>query len=323
LTGKKSRLARRAETLFQNLDAMIRRIGVEKAGFFTSTFPDNCDRREDSERRFNSYATHVLRDVFPEYIAIPERQARGAFHHHLATNCGVDIRSGFDFESLKAASEIKRAGYVGGRWSAGYFDRFKEMEFRYIKSANPNLRAIWRRIRETAPKYKFGRCELLPVISNAAACARYVGSYVNIQHNSRQREDKGLRTVRYSLADRPWSSSWNFTRGGHEFWRRGCAALAALLGVSDFSMFGPRWAYHLSDRIFTASEHFTECLEFAHTLQGMPFQARQMPVARFLSSLGSLTPPALPDLQETVLRESALSQAEHKLIHQNPALEAS
>lgn len=286
LTGNKSRLARRAEGLFQNFDAMIDRVGLEKTALFTSTFPDNCDRREESERRFNNWATGFLREIFPEYIAVPERQARGAFHHHLAVNCGVDIRTGFDFEACTAASVIKREGYRNGSWLPGYFEKFKSLERTYTASANPNLKAIWKAVRESAPKYGFGRCELLPILSNAQACARYMGAYVSSQHNARAREDKGLRTVRYALADRPWSSQWNFVEGGARKWRRGCCALALLLGVEDFSLYGPRWARHFRDRIFLANDNFEKCLAFASTLpQGMSRQARQMPVARFLSSL--------------------------------------
>lgn len=323
VTGQKSKLARRAEGLFQNLDALIDRVGLEKCGLFTSTFSDNCDRREESEKRFNSYATNILRDLFPEYIAVPERQNRGAFHHHLAVACAVDIRTGFDFEACSAASEIKRAGYRNGAWLPGFFEKFKRMERLYIASANPHLKAIWRAVRESAPKYKFGRCELLPILSNAQACARYMGAYVSSQHYGRAREDKGLRTVRYALEHRPWSSQWNFVKGGHSFWRRGCCAYATLLNIDDFSLFGPRWAFHLADSIFLASDHFEKCMKFASTLPSdMGLQARQMPVARFLSSLRHLTPLPSPNAQGGDFRESGSKEAEHQTIHQNPVLNA-
>ena len=114
---------------------MVTRYGIEFCGFWTATFAENITSRTVAERRFNSFATHVLREIFSEYISVPERQDRGAIHYHLTVALRVDIRSGFDFEAYKAARDFKKTGYRGGgRWLPGYQQRFKQAERLYAAS---------------------------------------------------------------------------------------------------------------------------------------------------------------------------------------------
>jgi hypothetical protein len=63
----------------------------------------------------------------------------------------VDIRTGFDFAA------VKRGIY---------------------RSASDYLPREWKFWRETAPKYGFGRTELLPIKKTAEGVAKYVGKYV-------------------------------------------------------------------------------------------------------------------------------------------------
>jgi hypothetical protein len=274
------------------LKALIERVGIDRCGLFTATFPDNCSIRAESERRFNSFATHFLREVFSEHIVVPERQDRGAFHHHLAVACHVDIRTGFDFEGCSASNDFKKEHIqkISGRWrwdTEANEERFVAMSRTWYRSANPELKKLWRQIREAAPRYSFGRCELLPILSNEEACARYLGAYVSIQHNRREDEDKGMRTVRYALLERPWTAQWAFVNGGAKSWREGCKVLGALLGgiqERDFLVtFGKHWAFHLAPFVFIASNHAEESLIDAEAMPfGMKWTSRVILVRQLL-----------------------------------------
>ena len=214
----------------------------------------------------------------------PERKA--LFHYHDMVDAGCDIRTGFDFESCQMASALKKAHVHKrhGRWvwdALEHEGEFKRLERAYFASANSNLKRLWRAIGNSkcpgkAQEYGFGRCELLPILSNAQACARYVGAYVNSQHNRREEEDKGMRSVRYALKTvpvfcdgrwqkasvRPAVARWAFVKGGAALWRLGCRVLSLLLGgVPDFApVFGKRWAFMLAPFIFQSAEHAEELL---------------------------------------------------------------
>jgi len=217
-------VAKKAETLYLNLEDMIRRNGIEKIGFFTMTFAENLTDRKEAQRRFNNYASNVLRKSVLEYVSAVERQKRGAIHYHLCVVFPFDIRTGFDFDAASKASEAKRVGdFAALRYWQGV----------YYRSANSSLAGIWREVREVAPKYGFGRCETLPVLSNSAAVCRYIGSYVSSEFLGRSARDYGLRTIRYGLRSRAASIRWMWVNGAGREWRKGCQALGMFLGLND------------------------------------------------------------------------------------------
>lgn len=301
LLGSRTAIARKADTLRRNLQDLIDRVGIERIGFMTLTFKDNIRDRKLAEKRFHSFETHILSPLGVEYIAVPQRQKRGAIHYHLAIAFPFDIRSGFDLEACSEANLVKRHGYLGdGQWAPGYLERFKELERVYLASSNPALRRVWRLIREANERIEernrksnggkvippFGRCETLPVLSNAEAIAFYVGTYITSQAEHRLPEDKGMRSVRYSLKIRNYLQSFQFAEGGNLKWRKGCKILAALLLIHDDakatregnkfvfhypkdhvrSRFGSRWPKKLAPWIFTCYENHEVCLKFAATL---------------------------------------------------------
>ncbi|MGB7747589.1 MAG: hypothetical protein WBN75_09910 [Verrucomicrobiia bacterium] len=118
-----------------------------------------------------SRMTGVLKQRYPEYIIVMERMDSGRIHYHLLVVLAQDIRTGFDFAA------VKRGNY---------------------RSASAYLRREWKFWRETAPKYGFGRTELLPIRKTAEGVAKYVGKYVAKHIGQRLPEDKGARLVRYS-----------------------------------------------------------------------------------------------------------------------------
>src|ERR1039457_3817772 len=78
--GRRSQIARKAETLFLNAESMIKRVGLEKSGFFTRTFKENVTSRKLAESMNHSWNSGYGSKVFCESISVPERQERGAFH---------------------------------------------------------------------------------------------------------------------------------------------------------------------------------------------------------------------------------------------------
>jgi hypothetical protein len=231
---------------------MVVRRGLACIGFVTVTFKENVTDRDEAQRRFNSLASHFLRPNLLEFIVAVERQRRGAIHYHLICAFPFDIRAGFNFEACGAANLAKKRGDVA---------EFKRWERVYFASANPALRDWWRRMREAAERYGFGRCETLPVLSNAEGVARYVGTYVRSESENREARDKGMRTLRYSLDRRAASSAWSWCAGGGRSWRMGCAVLAAILRCEDFSaVLGKRWAWDWRRQISVFGRHWSECM---------------------------------------------------------------
>lgn len=271
--------ARKAETLFQNLSALIERRGLACVGFTTLTFVENLTDRPEAQRRFNSLATGFFRRIeLLEWIAAVERQGRGALHYHLAIAFPWDIRTGFDFKACSEANVARKAGNLA---------EFKRLERVYFASANPALRAWWSDLRTAAGKYGFGRCETLPVLSNAAGVARYVGSYVGKEFAGREARDKGLRTIRYSLDERPWASRWSFSAGGQQQWRKGCSVLAALLQTDDLtSALGKRWAWHWREPIAAYGRHWEDCLRaVSEVSDNYDFEERLVRASRLFGSI--------------------------------------
>jgi hypothetical protein len=262
-----SAIARKAETLYANLTNLIARVGIERVGFVTLTTADNCTDRSEGFRRYRAFDTGLLRPNQIESICVPERQRRGAIHFHLAAAFPWDIRSGFDFTALRNAAAIKREHYLGGgQWTLGKLDEFKRWEGLYIKSANQCLRRWWRLVHEFNEKRKsagFGRCETLPVLSNAAALARYVGAYVTTAVGARQPGDKGMRTVRYRLVERNASCRWAWQDGNGRIFRRGIELLEVIHGVcaSEFErLYTAKWQWRWRRIIRTLGENYDEAI---------------------------------------------------------------
>jgi hypothetical protein len=274
-TGLNNSVAKKAETLFLNLECLIERRGIEKIGFFTLTFAENIKSRKEAQRRFHSFATGFLSKEVDEYIATVERQLRGAIHYHCIVAFPYDIRSGFDFDSARTAGSCRKVGDVVGQKSA---------EVRYYRSANAQLSAWWVTVRKAAKKYGFGRCETLPVLSNSAALSRYVGGYVGSEWSNRKPIDKGLRTIRYGLDHRSASVLWAWVSGPGEDWRRGVRVLGAILqvpqgewrrGWSDEGqgevweeeggftpLLGKQWAHNWHREVLLFGRHWKKCLAF-------------------------------------------------------------
>jgi len=266
-----SAVAKKAECLYVNLQGLIRRVGIERVGFVTLTFLERVTDRIEASARFNSLSTHVLRPQQLEFITVPERQGNGGFHFHCATAFPWDIRTGFNFDACMCANTIKREHYfkgASGQW--GWDDPEWEREFHrleriYFESANQHLREWWTYFRPVAKRYGFGRCETLPVISNGAAIARYIGAYVSTATDARTIADKGMRTVRYSLFERTASIKFSWADGNGAKWRRGLQLLGLVFGKDLDGLrdaLGAKFQYRWRETIFVLAEFYDEAISF-------------------------------------------------------------
>jgi hypothetical protein len=227
---------RTAHALAHEVMALAREFGIEKLGFLTLTFAENLTDVKEANRRLANVSRRVIKGRYRRAIAVRERQARGAVHFHLVVVLDVDIRTGVNFEQLSDKTLSKRERYA---------------------SAGASLKAEWAFWRETAPKYGFGRTELLPVKSNAEGIARYVGSYIGEHVRNRIEEDRGSRLVSYigyKPGDRKASSrfSWGTERGW--LWRQKVGAFLRRFGLPDTAalrnLVGSTWAYVLEEEIW-------------------------------------------------------------------------
>jgi hypothetical protein len=222
-----------ALALSWNVANLCKSHGIEKVGFLTLTFAEHITDPREAQRRFNSLATHVLRKRYPAFVAVLERQKTGRIHYHLLVVLPDDIRTGVDFDAIAQGD---------------------------YRTANKSLRLEWAYWRKTAPCYRFGRTELLPIKSDADALGQYVGKYIAKGQALRTASDKGVRLVRYSGGARmatckfaelsKYPSEWRakvFT-----FVQQMAAAYPhrRIRDMDDIAFhFGKRWAYQYRDYI--------------------------------------------------------------------------
>ena len=209
-----------------NVQEMAIKYGLENLGFLTLTFKDHVTNIKDASHRFNSLASNILNIRYKGFIKVMERQKSGRIHFHLIIALSSDVRTGFDFVA------ISKSNY---------------------KSANKFLRSEWLFWRKTAPKYRFGRTELLPIKSSSEAIGRYVGKYISKHLESRVPEDKGARLVSYSKTCRTMNTKFGWVTEGATQWRLKVRAFAYLVSARTGceptmeglkAQFGPKWAYN-------------------------------------------------------------------------------
>jgi len=232
-----------AETLFLNAGHLLKR-NLNGCAFVTITTPQNLsywtkEGWAEARNRFRSWIGNKtgLPFVFGsnrDFCRVIEPQRRGAIHWHLVIDCGVDIRSGVNWDAFKAGD---------------------------YRSAPPALRAMWSRMRESAKKYRLGRTEIMPIRSGAwEAAARYVGKYISkgIVREVTEAACEGVyrpkhsRRIGYSVGWRVASMNFSWCESGRD-WRKGVEMLAAHVGAVDVAdlknVLGPKWAYFNKDVI--------------------------------------------------------------------------
>lgn len=220
-----------AVALAWNVAFLAERYGLEHLGFLTLTFADHVLDVREASRRLNSLASHVLNVRYLAWLRVLERQKSGRIHYHLVVVCSSDIRHGVDFAALASQD---------------------------YRSAPVSLRAEWSFWRSTAKLYRFGRTELLPVVSSAEAISRYVGKYLGKHLDARSPADKGARLVSTSKGARYASTRFSWALQGRH-WRLQVQAFAAAMYQADRIPspswhglrvgLGPRWCHDWRDII--------------------------------------------------------------------------
>jgi hypothetical protein len=208
-----------------NVLLLIQIYGLERIGFLTLTFARHVVNYKQAQKALHSLMSGVLKGRYVEYIIVMERMDSGRIHYHLLVVMAQDIRTGLDFAAVKR-------GHYG--------------------SASDYLRREWQFLRETAPKYGFGRTELLPIKKTAEGVAKYVGKYVAKHIGQRLPEDKGARLVRYSKLTNRIGIRFTWASLGAYMWRSKLGAFCRMLGLNSDNYkkslkawFGKNWVYHL------------------------------------------------------------------------------
>lgn len=222
-----------ASALAWNVKYFAQKFGINNIGFLTLTFRDHVICHHAAQRRLNSLLSHVIKPRYGDYVGVMERQKSGRIHYHLLVNVRSDIKTGINFDQLANQD---------------------------YSSASITLRDEWSFWRKTAPKFRFGRTELLPVASNEEAIGRYVGKYIGKHMNARNKSDKGARLVRYSRGARMASTRYQFLSDGSAHWRNKLKQFAHFISEkhdvpptmeSLRKVLGPRWAHNHRDFILS------------------------------------------------------------------------
>lgn len=222
-----------ALALSWNVAHLCKTWGIERVGFLTLTFAEHVTDAREAQRRFNSLATHILRKRYPAFVAVLERQKSGRIHYHLLVVLPDDIRTGIDFDAIANGD---------------------------YKTANKSLRLEWAFWRKTAPSYRFGRTELLPIKSDADALGQYVGKYIAKGQAFRTEDDKGVRLVRYSGGARMATCKFAELNKYPNEWRAKVCTFVRQMAhayphrrircMDDIAFhYGKRWAYQYRDYI--------------------------------------------------------------------------
>ena len=136
----------------QNMRGYVTRVGEDRIAVLTVTTADECRSLREFQRRWNSLMTNFIRRLWKSGVWVRERQMRtGNWHGHALVDVGFEIRPGFPFE------EVARRNY---------------------RNVNSRVRDLWKQLREKAPRYGFGRTELLPIKSNSEWAIKYLTSYL-------------------------------------------------------------------------------------------------------------------------------------------------
>ena len=229
-----------AYILAESVEKVSRIYGIERLGFLTLTFKDHVTDAKEAQKRLGSLIRGVIKPRYHDYISVFERQKSGRIHFHLLVAMAEDIRTGVDFDAIKN---------------------------RNYKSAGKYLRSEWKFWRDTAHKYRFGRTELLPVISSAEAIKYYVGKYISKSLKGSDDSgylDKRVKLVRYSKGSKAGNTRFRFISRGSSLWRQSVGLFAKLVEqrygtvVDDLEVIthfmGKSWAYKYKGFILSISD---------------------------------------------------------------------
>jgi hypothetical protein len=254
-----------AHVLNLNVKQFLEKHGQDNVGFLTMTYPKGVKCPKKASAIFHSCATHFLKKVFPDYIAVMEPHKDGRPHLHLLVSTQQDIRGNFDFKAfMECQEEYSKKGDTA---------KFQRLRRKYSKTAPAALRNMWKLLRSELRKYGFGRSELLPIREGGEAMGRYVGKY--LCKASVIREDvgwKGVRLTRYSKGSKSHNGNFMWMCDGSDLWRSKVKTWANWVGITSGDIddltrvLGDRWAFNFREAIeSTIPESFVHYLAIIGT----------------------------------------------------------
>jgi len=242
--------AKTKQTLFLEIEALGKEVGVEKLVFVTMTFGDHVVSLDMAQRRWKRLRSDFLPLVFRKAVVVFERSSNSRIHLHAVAIPQVlaDFREGFDWAK---DDEMKRAGRAGDRRA------MRLAGFAVARSASPELRRLWRAVQRGGTRHGFGRTEVRPVRKGLVEVARYLAAYLS-KDSVRRPEDVGRRLIRFIGYTRKESgvrrslrtvrvNSWGWQTPGASYARWKMQAGARVYGVGTPELakkaLGPRWAW--------------------------------------------------------------------------------
>lgn len=225
--------AKTAVAIRNNVLGIVERFGIERVGVLTLTFADGLRDASEAQRRFRSFRTNLLMPRYGGYLRVFERTRRGAIHYHVLLPTSVDIRTGYH-----------RPEPGGIRKTA----------------ASPALRAEWALLRESAPRYGFGRISFEPILESPDALAAYLAKTLENENPTRALTDDGVRIFEMSRNLRTANTHFSWLSPGSTQWRLKVGVLAErAVGAGLISphhqdealkeLHGPAWALGLRNKI--------------------------------------------------------------------------
>lgn len=210
----------------ENIRLYIERNGINNIGVLTITTPDSCLDIFEFQKRWHSFRTNLLTKRFPTGMWTRERQPRsGNWHAHCVVDLGHDIKTTFPF------SEVQR---------------------RIYRNVDPQLRDLWKELREKGAAHGFGRIELLPIKQSGPGAARYLTKYLGAAVGSEKSlgEEKcrlfgvwgGVRFVHSRFS---WTSSRMFRR--RKAWLGDHAGVVNEEGFRN--LYGLRWWFLIGEAL--------------------------------------------------------------------------
>ncbi len=222
--GKQNRKSRFVAQ--ENIRLYIERSGVNNIGVLTITTPNSCHNAFEFQQKWHSFRTNLLAKRFPTGMWTRERQPRsGNWHAHCVVDLGRDIKTGFPFG---------------------------EVQQRIYRNVEPQLRNLWKELREKGAGHGFGRIELLPIKRSGPGAARYLTKYLGAALGSEKSvgEEKcrlfgvwgGVRFVHSRFS---WASSRMFRK--RKAWLADHAGVTSEEGFR--SLYGPRWWFLIGEAL--------------------------------------------------------------------------
>ena len=248
----------------ENCQKFIEKTGIERVAFLTLTFGDDVKDNKEASRRFNNLNRRFISEYFGDWALVKERQKNLRWHYHLLIDCLLDIRTGFDFETFKWDCLLREQNYKLGFPYSKIKDEVEALQKIWMQSAPAGLKKLWPLLNNSRKKNGFGRCNLIPIYSNAEAAAYYAAKYASSHNQNRPEIDKGVRLSSYSSKFARSTPKFQWRTPGSKEWREKVKQFAHKAGCFDLydisRKLGSKWSYIYKDIIMDIENYTPEAI---------------------------------------------------------------